>query len=969
MNLHLSDRIYAATDGGLAIFEMLLEHSQYTLAVQQRNFKLRNEKTASASLFKSVKAEFALGYRYFIKDFGTGDKALNAIEFYMAEKGCDWNTALKDLGARFGCLDEKAIKNFGVAEIAVRPAKNANEQRGYFKVETRSFTIADVRYLLARNAFNFFVSNVDKKNTKEEPENQTIVELTAEKQEALLKKFSEKMRKVGFQAVLKFEHFTDKEASENAKIKGARIVTYTASENFPIYCFSSPNTDDNGTWYKIYQPMSIDKARRFIYLGKKPSNYWFGGKVIEENYNALKAINSNYDDDDGEADEKKEAKLDSIILCTGGSDAINLLCLGYTVAWGNSESFADWFDFSRYLDFKKKAEKLYYVGDLDVTGVEAAHNLCLDYTEIHNIELPETLKLHKDDRGNACKDLRDYLKYNTKTDFEKLIKNALCYKFWVTNKSKNSISHDVSNAHLYYFLRKMGFGQYRYGNGNSTFVRIVGNVVQEIQAKDIKEFLSNYVKSLQLGDYKLYNSIIRSNQLNAPSFDNLDFFEIDFTTATANSQYLFYTNGTLEVSKAGKVFHKTGFVKRYIWEKALIKRRYKEVEVPFTIEKNQAGEWVVNWTNYETNQHLFLQYLFFSCQMFWEKREEGKELTPAEIREEELHFINRIYTAGYLLHRYKNPDKPWGVWVQENVLVEDGKSEGGTGKSIFANCFKHLCNELALGARSVEVERNPHFFENVNEQTDVVHIEDCNAYFKMGLFYPMLTGDFTINPKNKTSIVLPYNKSPKFIFTSNYSINERDGSTSRRVLYSVFGNYFHVADIDTNREHRSPRDVFGKNLFTDFNNQDWLEFDNLMAYCLQFYLLADNKIEAPMNVIDQRQLQHIIGDNAIAFFDVYFSSESGKINTFFRKLDVQTEFFTQNKTAKISPQAFKAKLKNWCKLRGYVFNPPEVSGTEARYVQTYNGVSSEMIYIQVPNAPAIAFNPDDPAAYNSVNPF
>jgi type I site-specific restriction endonuclease len=43
---------------------------------------------------------------------------------------------------------------------------------------------------------------------------------------------------------------------------------------------------------------------------------------------------------------------------------------------------------------------------------------------------------------------------------------------------------------------------------------------------------------------------------------------------------------------------------------------------------------------------------------------------------------------------------------------------------------------------------NNHVFEQVNQHTDFIIVDDCHRYLDTGLFYDSITGGMTVNPKN-----------------------------------------------------------------------------------------------------------------------------------------------------------------------------------------------------------------------------
>ncbi len=88
----LKEQIMDASNGGLDIF-----YDLYPQANEKHNFKLRDEKTASASL-KKAKGDGV----WTITDFGGDNKSKNAITAYAEEKNLKYNQALTELAQQYG---------------------------------------------------------------------------------------------------------------------------------------------------------------------------------------------------------------------------------------------------------------------------------------------------------------------------------------------------------------------------------------------------------------------------------------------------------------------------------------------------------------------------------------------------------------------------------------------------------------------------------------------------------------------------------------------------------------------------------------------------------------------------------------------------------------------------------------------------------------------------------------------------
>jgi len=949
--MHISEKLFNATNGGLDILLDLLDGKARQQAEQNKLFCFGpNDRNPSCGIFKNNRDGI-----YMIKDHG-GDflqgKAANAITAYAEDKGIDWKDALIRLATQYGVLDTTGAASYGKAVYKTDKPKEGAKIGDYDR-KPRPLTEDDFLTLFSRNVIEFCKANPLKdKHGKHMAWTKRLIDLCAT---------------FNFIAVERYS-FCAKH-----KTTGDPVVhVFESTPDYPIYMY------DMDGWAKTYQPFALEKKFRFTYLGKKPEGYIFGLEQFRKKFTdfeaaELSAYEENFDADGNEIETKKkpkkDVKLNEVIVCTGGSDALNVAAFGYNVLWLNSETGKE-LDLTLFTELGKKAQHVYNLPDLDATGKREAHSLALDFLDLRTIELPAELGEYSDSRGGKCKDVKDYFKYYSKGHFDSLLKMALPYRFWDAIIKRNrdgeptGTTYDANNVQLYNFLMKMGFYQFKGNNGQTDmFIKITGNTVKDIEPKIIRGFVNSFLEKRKFS-IDLRNVFLRTNQLSSTSMENLGYTELQFKASGKTFQYLFYKDCTIEVNPNGIVMHKPGDVDVFTWEEQVIKRKmYKRLkDKPFTI--TDAG----SQFNIEIHHRdcLFFRFLENSTKMHWKVEKQGveafdengnkylrKEYTIEEQREHDEHLINRIFTIGYLMHNYKNPSKPWGVWIQENVVMDDSDSNGGSGKSILANCFKHLYCHLTLGARDPKITENKFLFENVSEKTKIIHLNDCHRYLDFGYFYPMLTDDLSINPKQNRQITMPFSMSPKFIFSSNYTPRDQSQSAKRRLLTTAFSDYYHDGPNDIHTEAVSPRSEFGKNLFDDFTDVEWEHFDTTMINCLHFYLTLVNtthKIDPPQNIIRQRALMSEMVNGFYDWAQIYFSDGDTLTTNLGKNLpkeNVLREFNDYHK-GKCAMQSFTKSLKAYCELEDLELNPVDAPGynkKSKRIIQQHEGKTTEMVHV------------------------
>jgi len=986
------EKIYDATDQGLTIFEHYFPGID--LKSPKTFFKVRDgEKTASA------RVAWYQGY-WRITDFGQQDtiNGMKAIDFVV------WREALPYYDALL--FIEQCIINRQV------DGKDFVKSKWTADYEKREVGPSD-----KKGEYNF--------TFKEHPTKDDLAAIGRYVTEDILDKYNCK-------CVEKYE-FCGKSSTENKDI----VHIFKANKDYPIFVF------DYGDFKKLYKPHEQNKKYRFQYIGKKPADYIYGLKQLEKE-------KSEFTDDDEEGgvitpEDKPEAKVVDLFRCSGESDALNLAALGFHVYWLNSES-AD-FDFKTFKKLDDLCENHYQVMDLDTTGQEQAMKNAMKHISLFTIELPKWLKTKRDFRGNPCKDLKDFLNLSgedrdqTRYDFLILKRAARRVKFWNKNKDKNGgYNYSINMEYFFFFLRANGFYQMEsiyHKKAGYCYARITGKIVELIHPDDIKRiikrFTKDWIKSKKLMDaIEILNKINTSNQLTEANIESIDMIDLCFKNHSRDTEFIHFKNGSLRVKhdKIEKVHHSE--VPNHILGQLTINNKKiahlidnidiraiekPAVEVEASLVYSQLLEKLKNATsddereflNHEIAQlpdtdkytlkindsdFIFVKFIRDLARLHWRKESEQKiELTDQERKEEALSFINLMFVLGYHCAQYKDPGKPWLTFLQDSRIGEIGTASGRSGKSVLSKAPTYVRASFYKGGRMLNDKNQYQFFyDGLTEFHDYIEIDDLHEFADFGFFYTQVTGKREVNPKNYTAFVLDYEDSGKMLISSNYQLQNVDSSTIGRLLNAQVSDYYHEkTKYNDYKETRSPLTKYGRRMYDDFTDEEWVKFYNFIAYCIQLQMRF-HKIQPPMGNIEKQQLRRAMAQglgkdeeffrwandyfiNKPAGYNSEFSVEDyGYFNTLIFKekpFDAFLEKLTQKQRHDYKPGKFKKHLEAWCEYHGYEFNPESVCTDTAnrRILKTIDGKTRELIYISTaksnrPPAAEIQYvNSDEPLPF------
>ncbi|MBW1296424.1 primase-helicase family protein [Aquimarina litoralis] len=920
--------ILEKTNGGLDVILRLFPEAEKN--GRFAHFKIRKEDTASA-MVKQMPDNI-----YYVTDFGKELKGKNCFDLVMDIEGLSFKEACEWISTEFQ-IDGSTVQ-FNKPEITFKAAKKGQKERDH---------------------------TYDYHDTIPESHLEVLGPLVT--------------NRICYKYNIKSCKSLTKVYNVNNRITGKKEltqITIKSTDRYPIFVI------DEGSFQKIYEPLNIDKSRRFSYAGEKPKDYLFGKENVDVEF---KDFVKSYDGED------KDPKLPYVFIAGGDRDSLNVASLGYPVVWQNSETAI--LSYSDYDYLQKRANNIIYIGDIDETGVKQTIKLALEYIDLKIIWLPEWIK-NQTYRGKPRKDFKDWVDLTHKQNsprkieyaFKGLINDALPSRFWdeVRSATGEFKKFTFNNEACYRFLTYNGFFRFEEETAKEdySFIHVSNGVVKRVKYHHLNNFPANYIKSKKM-PIPLVNFIHRSAQLNEKSLAKLPEKKIDFKDCGYDHQLMHFQNKIWKVTKDQIKEYNYGQLDSHVWDDKIIKHNVKVHKTPaFKIFKDEDGLYDIQILKHDNH---FLNYMINTSRVHWrvcgdkpfkariksiketdpERRKtlireirkeqqqykadnrfniEEEGLSKDQIKEQKDHLINKLFALGYLLHKQKVDDKGWLVFAMDNRISEIADSNGGSGKSLmFEKAIrKVLINNKYIAGRDREAIKNQFMYEGITPNTDYVLVDDADSHFPITKFFSEVTGDFNVNAKYKGMFTIPFEESPKFAITSNFGLFKPDSSTERRILYCVFSDYYHYkSDLDVT-EHKVTDDI-GKLMFSQFDETEWNDFFNLCAEAIQFHLGTNTRINPPLGNVEKRNSLQTMGDGFKEWADFYFEH---KLDHQLVKNIAHSDFEARTKLKDWTSQRFKKAIKEWCKFHGYEFNPDEVLNSQGMNKHNRNGSSTEFLYIK-----------------------
>lgn len=336
------------------------------------------------------------------------------------------------------------------------------------------------------------------------------------------------------------------------------------------------------------------------------------------------------------------------------------------------------------------------------------------------------------------------------------------------------------------FLEDNGFHKfYPHGSENFVFVRVENNLIDNSTTDKIKDFVLDYLESK--GDNTVYDYFATNTKYFKEDFLSLlSPVDVLFIDDTKEQAYLYYRNCAVMITKSGTTPVDYIDLGGYVWKNQVIQRDY---------------------IGCEYRGCDFEQFILNVC---------GGQV-------ERLDSVRS--TIGYMLHGYKDPSYCPAVILNDEVISDN--PEGGTGKGLFMKALGQIKRLVVLNGKKFGLHQNfP--YQLVSADAQIISFDDVAKGFDFEDLFSDITEGITLEKKNKDAIYIPFEKSPKIAMTTNYAIKGKGNSFERRKWDLEFHNYY--------RKDYTPRHEFGKTMFSDWDADEWCQFDVYMIECLMLYM-------------------------------------------------------------------------------------------------------------------------------------
>ncbi len=515
---------------------------------------------------------------------------------------------------------------------------------------------------------------------------------------------------------------------------------------------------------------------------------------------------------------------------------------------------------------------------------------------------------------------------------QKLMPNERFWKKIPTGEDKEGnirYKFQFNYVNILNFLRNRGFGIYEYSNEQFRFVHLNGKVIKETTPQKVQRYVMDFTR--EIDELDVLELLLRGGKqyLGPDKLGNMFYIRPEFNEAKKDVQFLYFKNCYWKITAGEIIQRPLNELPKHVWENKIIDFEPKYLGKPMIKAQNKNNKWGVEMSE-ECMQSDIARFFWNTSSFSWRKgyllkeNEEGAKrwmpkASPEEETEEEAHattvnLVCKMLAAGYILHEYRDYGNMKAIICQDGNESEVGKSQGGTGKSLWSKAFQYLAPQEVIDGKKKNIEDDNHLYENVDERTQVIVFDDVRVNFNFEFLFSQITTGIVVNPKGeKRYKVLP----PKFIINTNHSLNGDGNSFTRRQYTIAFSDYYN--------KNRTVGDEFGHQLFHEWEFDQWNLFYNWMASCIQVYLQHGLKYTIPSEALELRKLRQQIGENFIEWADVMYDKKEGPLlNQRVEKVYACEKYLMQYSQDRryVNPRKFKEKLRRYAEYKKLDYNLP-----------------------------------------------
>jgi hypothetical protein len=387
----------------------------------------------------------------------------------------------------------------------------------------------------------------------------------------------------------------------------------------------------------------------------------------------------------------------------------------------------------------------------------------------------------------------------------------------------------VCKTNIFSILENYGFFKIYREDGSFILIRDVNNILKKVAPAQIKDFALEMVygmpEEVEISGFKIQKEkfvevFLREHHVlfGENTLSPLKTHTKKLLSDSKNEMFFPFQNGVAKVTKKGfSLIPYSGLKDLCIWGNHIIKS-----ELNVTNEKSMFEDFINNIAAHDPDR---------------------------------IHSVKAA--IGYLLHRYYSSTCTKAVVLYDQKITDRESAHGGTGKGVLVNALAHCRETVFINGKRFDTKER-FALQKVNESSQIVFLDDILPDFDFEYFNSILTDGWEVEQKNKTTLRIPFEDSPKLVISSNQIMRTKKGETAERRQFIIEVSDFYSQKL---ADTQTPLiDVHGVEFFRGWDEDEWSRFYCFMLSCCSFYLQNKLPINKTENVANNRFLQETSQD-------------------------------------------------------------------------------------------------------------
>lgn len=359
-------------------------------------------------------------------------------------------------------------------------------------------------------------------------------------------------------------------------------------------------------------------------------------------------------------------------------------------------------------------------------------------------------------------------------------------RFWTESSPPK-----ILNKEFIEFLEEQGISQVMLNETKSILVQERNKRIKKVSTAEMACIVRNHLKSKSL--YAVYEQFIRvsGNLLGKTRTQFLNESKLVDGRDERNSANFYFKNLFVKVSKNNIELLDYSKLDNVIWEEQVFDVDYD------TPKDGSIGQF--------------------------------EEFCKLISKNDDKRFLSLKTIIGYLIHKNKERGENRAIIFYDENMTGNGEANGRTGKTLLWQAIGRVRNVINFNGKEL---KKGQWFKNqrIDLSTDLIVYDDLASTVSLEEFFSVITSGIEIEKKHKDSYTIPYERSPKFIFTTNNYLKGPGGSSDRaRRCEFELSNFF----TDTN----TPEKHFGNRFFeANWSSEENNKFYHFLMQCVQAYL-------------------------------------------------------------------------------------------------------------------------------------